>query len=288
MNLTLAQGEWLGLLGPNGAGKTTLVRAIAGRVALDAGSITLFGHDVQQRGRSRVHEQLGVVPQDIALYPRLTAIENLSVFGSLAGVRHDTINDRIDWALTFTGLRERAHQLVQTFSGGMKRRLNIAAGVMHQPQVILLDEPTVGVDPQSRERIWQMLNELRQQGASLLLTSHQLDEVERMCERIVIIDHGKVIAAGSVAQLVEQTVGRGRVVMFELDRPLDAADADAPLAVSHASPASATATVDNVAANLPGLLQQLAERGYEVRDLSVQSPSLQDVFIHLTGRELRE
>ncbi|NJL27997.1 MAG: ABC transporter ATP-binding protein [Thermoanaerobaculia bacterium] len=152
VDLQLERGEWLGLLGPNGAGKTTLVRAIAGRVRLDRGEIALFG------------QRLGVVPQEIALYPALTARENLVTFGSLHGLGRRELTLRIAWALAWTGLAERADEPVRGFSGGMKRRLNIAASVLHRPDVLLLDEPTVGVDPQSRERIWQMLAELRRGG----------------------------------------------------------------------------------------------------------------------------
>ena len=188
VTLELHKGEWLGLLGPNGAGKTTLVRAIAGRVRMDSGAVTL------PEGR---REMLGIVPQEISLYAKLTAAENLSCFGKLQGLRGPTLQERVDWALEFTGLADRAADLVGTFSGGMKRRLNIACSVLHHPSVVLLDEPTVGVDPQSRQRIWEMLERLRREGASLLLTTHQLDEAQQVCDRIVVIDRGRIIANGA-------------------------------------------------------------------------------------------
>src|SRR5262245_11592570 len=215
----LEQGQLLGLLGPNGAGKTTLIRAIAGRVRLDAGRIVLFDQTLDRRNGA-ARRRLGIVPQEVALYALLTARENLEVFGRLNGLDAVVLHERVGWALDWTGLRERAHEPVKGFSGGMKRRLNIACGVLHQPEVVLLDEPTVGVDPQSRERIWEMLDKLRQAGTSLLLTTHQLDEAQTRCDRIVIIDHGKTIAAGTFRELVEQTVGTRRQVTLTLDRPL--------------------------------------------------------------------
>jgi ABC-2 type transport system ATP-binding protein len=225
--LELRQGELLGLLGPNGAGKTTLVRAVAGRVRLDRGRVELAG------GRDR----LGVVPQEIAVYPLLTAAENLRAFGSLHGLLGKDLDERVRWALDWTGLGERPGEPVKQFSGGMRRRLNIACGVLHRPAVVLLDEPTVGVDPQSRERIYQMLDGLRSEGASLLLTTHYLEEVEARCDRVVIIDHGKSVAAGTPAELVERVLGPARP---------------------------------------------------DAGNLEVRSRGLQAVFLHLTGKDLRE
>ena len=162
-------------------------------------------------------------PQGLALYPTLTAAENLRMFGEMQRIAAPELRDRVAWALQWTGLADRAREPVKRFSGGMKRRLNIACGVLHRPSVVLLDEPTVGVDPQSRERIWEMLDGLRNDGASLLLTTHQLDEAQKVCDRIVIIDHGRDIAAGTLAELIAQTVGPARRVTLLLDRPPDAA-----------------------------------------------------------------
>jgi ABC-2 type transport system ATP-binding protein len=190
--LELRRGEHLALLGPNGAGKTTLVRCMAGRVKPSAGDITLLGQSIHDSAAaSRLAGAMGVVPQDLAVYPTLTAKENLQAFGTFNGVSKGELDDRIAWALTWTGLEKRADDLSQTFSGGMKRRLNIACGVLHDPEIVLLDEPTVGVDPQSRQRIWEMLERSASRGVSLLLTTHQLDEAQQVCDRIVIIDHGK-------------------------------------------------------------------------------------------------
>jgi ABC-2 type transport system ATP-binding protein len=285
-SLELHQGEMLGLLGPNGAGKTTLVRAIAGRVRLDGGTIELFGKAITAgTGGDNGRAGLGVVPQEVALYPLLTARENLEVWGRLHGVPAADLPPRIEHALTWTALADRATEPVKRFSGGMKRRLNIACGILHQPKVMLLDEPTVGVDPQSRERIYDMLAELREQGVSLLLTTHQLEEAEARCQRILIIDHGRVVAAGTLNELVEQTVGGERRVTLTLDQ---APAARLPGFEVGASSTMLHTHVRDVAAELPALLTVVREAGCKVLDVEVRSPSLQAVFIHLTGRELRE
>ena len=281
--LALREGELLALLGPNGAGKTTLIRAIAGRVQLDAGEVHLFGKPL--RGRKTAPE-LGIVPQELAIYPSLTARENLEAFGRLQGLTASEVASQVQWALTVTALEDRANEPIKGFSGGMKRRLNIACGVIHRPRIVLLDEPTVGVDPQSRERIYDMLGELQEHGVSLLLTTHHLEEAEARCSRTVIIDHGKVIASGSMAELVDQTVGRYRIVTLRVDAPV--ANAPAGVDISMEDPRTLRAKVGNVARELPSLLNAVAAQGREVEDVEVRGPSLQAVFIHLTGRELRE
>jgi ABC-2 type transport system ATP-binding protein len=281
--LTLREGELLALLGPNGAGKTTLIRAIAGRVQLDAGEIRLFGAPLV--GRSTA-PQLGVVPQELAIYPALTARENLTAFGRLQGVAPREIADRIAWALNATALSDRADDPIKNFSGGMKRRLNIACGIVHRPRVVLLDEPTVGVDPQSRERIYDMLGELTRDGVSLLLTTHHLEEAEARCSRTVIIDHGRVIAGGTLAELVERTVGRHRVVTLRLAAAV--ANVPAGAEIDGHDARLLRARVDDVARELPALLSAVSAAGGVVEDVDVRAPSLQSVFIHLTGRELRE
>jgi ABC-2 type transport system ATP-binding protein len=264
----LREGELLALLGPNGAGKTTLIRAIAGRVRLDAGDIRLFGEPLPDR---RTHSALGIVPQEIALYQLMSARENLEVFGALQGLAGARLKTQVVWALEHTGLTDRAADPVAKFSGGMRRRLNIACGIVHRPRIVLLDEPTVGVDPQSRDRIYDMLAALMNDGVSLLLTTHHLEEAEARCSRTVIIDHGRVIAAGTLPELVDRTVGKDRLVTLRL-----------------AGGEVVTARLRDVAADLPPLLDQVRQAGGMVDDVEVRSPSLQAVFIHLTGRELRE
>jgi ABC-2 type transport system ATP-binding protein len=283
-SLELRQGELLALLGPNGAGKTTLIRAITGRVRLDGGEIRLFDR-VLSGGTTP--PELGIVPQEIAIYPLLTARENLDAFGRLYGLTGRLLTQQVAWALEVTGLGERADEAVQRFSGGMKRRLNIACGVIHKPRVVLLDEPTVGVDPQSRDRIYDMLADLAAQGVSLLVTTHHLEEAEARCSRTVIIDHGRVIAAGSLSELVDQTVGRHRLVTLRLDGPADLGDRR-DYELDAADSRVLRARMRDVALELPPLLARVHHAGRTVEDVEVRGPSLQSVFIHLTGRELRE
>lgn len=288
VDLDLAKGEWLGLLGPNGAGKTTLVRSIAGSARLDSGEIEMLGSPVTGDPGAAARKRLGIVPQDLALYGPLTARENLHTFGSLHGVEGAELGERIAWALEWSGLTEHADKRIRAFSGGMKRRLNIACAVLHQPEVLLLDEPTVGVDPQSRQRIWDMLEEQRRAGASILLTTHQLDEAQQVCDRVVIIDHGKIIANGTLSQLIEGTVGHFHRLTLLLDQPLEAShpllapwrpEADGP---------TLSARVENPTADLPGVLRAVQEAEREVLDLRLEPPTLHSVFLHLTGRELRQ
>jgi ABC-2 type transport system ATP-binding protein len=264
----LREGELLALLGPNGAGKTTLIRAVAGRVRLDGGEIRIFDQPVAP---GTTQPSLGIVPQEIALYPLMTARENLEVFGALQGLSGRALQTAVAWALEQTGLADRAAEPVKGFSGGMRRRLNIACGIVHRPRVVLLDEPTVGVDPQSRDRIYDMLAALMAQGVSILLTTHHLEEAEARCSRTVIIDHGRVIAAGTLPELVSATVGRDRRVTLRLSNG-----------------EAVEARMQDVAEGLPPLLAEVRRAGGVIDDVEVRGPSLQAVFIHLTGRELRE
>jgi ABC-2 type transport system ATP-binding protein len=287
----LRQGELLALLGPNGAGKTTLIRAIAGRVRLDAGEVRVFDR-VARAGRTP--PELGIVPQEIALYQLMTARENLETFGRLHGLSGTELAAQVDRALTSIGLADRANEPVRQFSGGMRRRLNIACGVLHRPRILLLDEPTVGVDPQSRDRIYDLLAGLAADGVSLLVTTHHLEEAEARCSRTVIIDHGKVIAAGTLAELVDRTVGRYRLVTLRLDAvAAEGAAAEITrgartIEVDAADPRLLRARMYDVALELPPLLERVRQAGRSVDDVDVRGPSLQSVFIHLTGRELRE
>jgi linearmycin/streptolysin S transport system ATP-binding protein len=280
----LRRGELLGLLGPNGAGKTTMIKVIAGRLGLDAGSVDLFG---RRLARTDARPEVGVVPQELAVYPLLTARENLEVFGRLYGVPRASLAARVGWALEWSDLAERANDPVRHFSGGMRRRLNIACGLLHEPTVVLLDEPTVGVDPQSRERIYEMLSSLQQAGVSILLTTHHLEEAERRCERIVIIDHGRTVASGTVPELTGRTIGRSRTATVTLVERLRPA-ADLPGVSFDADRRILTARVEQVGPDLAALLERVAAAGGQVADVSLTGTTLQDVFIALTGRELRE
>ncbi|MFZ4083856.1 MAG: ABC transporter ATP-binding protein [Pirellula sp.] len=282
ISFSVKTGERLALLGPNGAGKTTLIRTMCGRIRPDSGRVLLFDRPIQEPS---VLQQLGVIPQDLAIYPDLTARENLECFGRLHGLRSTRLKDRVDWALDWIGLTDRAHDLTSKFSGGMKRRVNIACGVLHKPRVLLLDEPTVGVDPQSRQRIFDMLDELHLQGTSIVLTTHHLDEAEQRSDRIVIVDHGQVIAEGELSELIANTTGTQRLVTMDISGLMVAA----PVGIRWDQERSRyLASVDNVAEELPKILDRIQSVGGLVKDLEVHQPNLHDVFLYLTGKELRE
>ena len=285
VSLELLEGERLALLGPNGAGKTTLVRCISGRVQPDAGGLELFGRALPRQGG---REGLGFVPQELAIYPDLTTRDNLDVFARFHGLRGAAVRDAVDWALEWTGLADRSRELTKGFSGGMKRRVNLACGVLHRPRVLLLDEPTVGVDPQSRERIFVMLDELQEHGTSMLLTTHHLDEAEGQCDRIVILDHGNVIADGTLGALIESTIGVHRRVAFTVLEPGSVPEGLSADAGGDGDGRRLVAEVSDVALELPALLERIRDAGRTVTDVEVKAPSLHAVFLHLTGRELRE
>ena len=286
ISLTLSPGETFGLLGPNGAGKTTLVRSVAGRVRPDGGSLRILGlppsHDAARSAR-------GWVPQEIALYPLLSPRENLWTFGRYQGLAGDALARAISASLDWIGLADRSNDKTDSLSGGMRRRLNIAAGTIHSPRVLLLDEPTVGVDPQSRERIYAMIAELKSRGVSLLYTTHYMEEAERLCDRIAIIDHGKIIASGTKDELVRKTVGTRQALMVESAAPIPPAlRAKLEAAGATVEETKARFSVANPAEEIRLVLTLFHDAGVGVRDLTLKSPTLEQVFLQLTGRELRE
>ncbi|MEO8482167.1 MAG: ABC transporter ATP-binding protein [Acidobacteriota bacterium] len=287
VSFEVGPGELIGLLGPNGAGKTTLIRAIAGRITLDSGMIQVLGAALMPND---ARPTLGVVPQELAVYPLLTARENLEVFGRLYGVGPRDLDARVRWALDWSDLKDRASEPTKRFSGGMKRRLNIACGLMHQPSVLLLDEPTVGVDPQSRERIYEMLASLQREGMSIVLTTHHLEEAQDRCQRVLIIDRGRIVAAGTVPELVTRTLGRSRTLELTLASPIDQTAAiPEHVTVSDDRMALRSSISDtDVDRDVARVAVVAAAAGIAVRDIRLSGASLQDVFIALTGRELRE
>jgi ABC-2 type transport system ATP-binding protein len=278
-------GELLGLLGPNGAGKTTAIKAIAGRLHLDSGIIRVFGRELSFRDP---RPDIGLVPQELAVYPLLTARENLEVFGKLYGVEASALDQRVEWALDWSDLKDRSKEPVKRFSGGMRRRLNIACSLLHDPKLVLLDEPTVGVDPQSRERIYEMLAALRQAGVSIVLTTHHLEEAEQRCDRIVIIDRGRIAAAGTLSELLRSGLGGARSVDVRLQAPWPAGvTAPGGWRLSEDG-RQISLEVDNLGRDLGEVLRHIDAAGAEVADLVLRGATLHDAFIALTGRELRE
>ncbi len=284
VSLQLAPGECLGLLGPNGAGKTTLLRAIAGRVRPDAGSITVLGAPA---GSAAARRALGWIPQELALYPRLTCVENLEAFGRYFGLRGAALASAVERCLRWSALADRADDAVQHLSGGMKRRLNMAAGLVHAPRVVLMDEPTVGVDPQSRNRIFDMIEALGSEGTSVVYTTHHMAEAERLCDRIAIVDHGRVIALGTRDALVEAAFGARSEVVARFERMDEGAAAWTRLRGGRFDGAAARFEVEQPTA-MVALLEAAARAGHTLVDVSLRRPDLESVFLSLTGRELRE
>jgi ABC-2 type transport system ATP-binding protein len=284
VSLSLRAGECLGLLGPNGAGKSTLIRGIVGRVLPDAGRIRISGAEA---GSQAARQILGWVPQDLAIYPRLTCQENLVSFGKYQGLGGQDLAKQVAWCLDWASLTDRAREPAASLSGGMKRRLNMAAGIIHQPRVVLMDEPTVGVDPQSRNRIFEMIEALRAQGTSILYTTHYMEEAERLCNRIAIIDHGRIIAEGTHEDLVRNAFGTSSQVVARFAGPHDQIAAWVERRGGRIAEDTAQFTVQHPA-EIGSLLEDAARQGFEPEDISLRRPNLESVFLHLTGRELRD
>ncbi|MEO8218190.1 MAG: ABC transporter ATP-binding protein [Acidobacteriota bacterium] len=288
VSVTLRAGEILGLLGPNGAGKTTLVRAIVGRVRPDSGNISIDGSPLLP-GHSALRSTLGWVPQELAIYPLLSVEDNLRTFGRYQNLEGEELGRAVDRALGWSGLADRRGHRTETLSGGMKRRLNMAVGVIHGPKIALMDEPTVGVDPQSREKIYEMIRSMNEAGTALIYTTHYMEEAERLCDRIAVLDHGRIIAEGTCDELVLATVGPGRMVAIELDE-------DIPPVLQElwrsrgavVDQRSLRLKITSPRTDLQPLFRELDEQKLTVRDFALTGPTLESVFLFLTGRELRE
>ena len=287
VSLALRQGECLGLLGPNGAGKTTLIRCIVGRSRPDKGSISVLG---AEPGSRQARTAIGYIPQELALYPLLTSWENLKCFGSYQRMSGSDLTAAINWCLQWASLEDRQNEPVKNFSGGMKRRLNMAAGLIHRPKVVLMDEPTVGVDPQSRERIYEMIENLRREGTSLIYTTHYMEEAQRLCDRVAIIDHGQVISLGTPAELIASSFGRQQQIEVHfLHAPAENVRAWVERNRGKCSEnTTAVFSTDNAAEDLPRLLNGLQSVQAGVKDVALKSPTLESVFLKMTGRELRD
>src|SRR6266487_506800 len=286
----IGPGETYGLLGPNGAGKTTSISMIAGLLERDAGEVLVAGEPMTTRS-VRAKNAIGYVPQDLAIYPDLTGRENLMFFARLYSMPTPAAKRRTDEVLALTGLADRAGDQTKKYSGGMKRRLNIGIGLLHHPKLLILDEPTVGVDPQSRNAILESVEGLSGEGMAVLYTTHYMEEAERLCDRVGIIDHGKLIAEGTRKELVS-LVGEGDRVRLLATGNLAGAAADL---AGHPFVRQASATdegidlmVEDARSNLPVILTGAAAAGTAVRSVDVTEPDLESVFLHLTGRALRD
>jgi ABC-2 type transport system ATP-binding protein len=285
---SVGAGEIYGLLGPNGAGKTTLVRAISGRFRLDEGEVRVEGRDPCLDRDAR--RALGLVPQEIALYPDLSVGQNLSVLGRLAGIGRRELRAAVHEALRWTGLAERARDRVGLLSGGMQRRLNLAAGTLHAPRLLLLDEPTVGVDPSARERIHAMLHDLRARGVAVLLTTHDLDQAELLADRVGFLADGRLLAEGSPDELVRKCFGDAKELTVKLATTVDDSGREAleriGLAPSRADEGMWSGRLEGGVEALSQIDRQLKRAGLEAAELRLREPGLRGVFFHVAGREI--
>jgi ABC-2 type transport system ATP-binding protein len=305
ISFNVLRGEIFSLLGPNGAGKTTTINMLSCLIEPTGGTAEIAGHPIPGDTLA-VRRAIGVVPQEIALYDALTARQNLEFWGRLYDMSGQALNRRIDEALELVGLSDRAKDKVKTFSGGMKRRINIAAGLLHRPQLLFMDEPTVGIDPQSRRRILDMIKELRDGGTTILYTTHYMEEAEELSDRVGIIDQGKLIALGTQDELTK-VVDEQETLRLHLGE-----EAAMALAAANGSPAlsddgridlfgdlpgviGAAAVDHQIVVNvadageaLPGVVGRANEAGLHVRSIDIQEPNLEAVFLHLTGRGLRD
>ena len=297
ISIKIAKGELLGLLGPNGAGKSTLTKMISGMLNPTSGTIKVGNYNIQKEAM-KVKEILGVVPQDIVLYDYLNAKENLSFYGRLYGLSGTKLKNRINELLKFTQLDEKAvKRHVSTYSGGMKRRVNIAAALLHEPQVILLDEPTAGLDPQNKHSLWEIIQKLKKQGKTIVLTTHMMEEAEELCTRVAIVDHGKIIALGSPSQLVKKikmentiTVVPDKMSPKLIEDIKKISGVKNVYTASDGTEKSETLKVitDNPDDILPEVVSIIVKNETKVLSVQLSRVTLEDVFIALTGRSLRE
>jgi ABC-2 type transport system ATP-binding protein len=288
VSLEIRKGETFGLLGPNGAGKTTTLSMLATLLEASGGDAEVFGASLR-RDVAAVKRAVGLAPQQISLYPALSGEENLLFFGRLNRVRGDALRERAGRLLDLVGLTPRRQDLVRTYSGGMQRRLNLACSLIHEPRLLMLDEPTVGVDPQSRDNIFEAVEELAAAGTTVLYTTHYMEEAERLCDRIAIMDQGRLIAVGTLAELLE-IVGLGEVIEIRTSHALDARrlDALAEVVKVDVAPELTRIFVTSAARALAPLAGLLAEESCEVEGLEIYPVTLGSVFRSLTGRELRD
>lgn len=290
MNLKLREGEIFGFLGANGAGKSTTIHLISSLLRASKGEIRLLGKNIAKNSRF-AKMNIGIVPQDIAIYEDLTAYENVHFFGGLYGLRGKELQERSLEALNFVGLTDKAKQYPKNFSGGMKRRLNIACAIAHQPKLIIMDEPTVGIDPQSRSYILDSVRKLNQMGCTIIYTSHYMEEVEEICTRIAIVDHGKIIAEGTKEQLTSTITDTKDIwIGYKSALPLDIEFLKQIHGVIEVEADDQMIQIRSKSEvnNLNQLIYQLMAHEVEIRSVEEQAPNLETVFLTLTGRKLRD
>ncbi len=290
VSFTAKPGKIFGLLGPNGAGKSTTIGCISGLLTPTDGHIRVNGHDVVRDGRS-AKQGLGVVPQELSLYEEVSATENLLFWGAAYGMRGSELKSRVHDVLRYTSLLDRAEEPVKNYSGGMKRRINFGCAIMHRPKVLLLDEPTVGVDPQSRVRLFEMVKEQVEHGTAVLYTTHYMQEAELLCDELAIVDHGKLIADGTLEELRGMVGEKDILRLSGTFDPEKTRTALAPLQgarVVVAESDSVQLAVADASRRLPEIFEAITTTGGEVRETTLSQPSLETLFLKLTGKEMRK
>ena len=290
ISLSIQEGEIYGLLGPNGAGKTTAINALIGLTKIDEGEIKVFGKSLYDH-ELEIKKDIGIVPQDIAIFNDLTAYENVAFFAKLYGLKDGLLKERVEEALNFTGLWDKRKEYPKKFSGGMKRRLNIACAIAHHPKLIIMDEPTVGIDPQSRNHILHSVKELNKMGSTIIYTSHYMEEVEELCTNIMIMDHGRIIANGTNEELKSLISLEDKVVIElssinytivdnikKISGVKDCViDGNQLWVISHKN-----------SKNLSKIIDSISESDSEILSMNIENPTLEGVFLTLTGRTLRD
>lgn len=290
IDLEIRQGEILGILGPNGAGKSTAISVISSLIRPDGGDVFFKGKSIL-KNPAAIRRVMGIVPQEVALYPDLSAAENLKFFGKLYGLRGEKLKTRMQEVLDLLELNGRAKDAVKNYSGGMKRRVNIGAALLHHPEVLIMDEPTVGIDPQSRSHILDTVKALNQKGMTIIYTSHYMEEVEQLCDRIYVMDHGKVIASGTKEDL-KNLMGGDDIVSLQTDKASEGflKELRGNLKVKNADQKgnSITLMVQKDCDILSDIFEAASRNGVKLKSLDIKTPTLEDVFLYLTGRGLRD
>jgi ABC-2 type transport system ATP-binding protein len=290
VSLTAQGGTVFGLLGPNGAGKSTVIGCMSGLLKPTSGRVSILGHDVVSDGIA-ARRQLGVVPQDLALYEDLSATDNLAYWGAAYGMRGDALKRRVLDVLERIGLGDRAKEPVKRYSGGMKRRLNFGCGIVHQPRVLLLDEPTVGIDPQSRVRLLELVREEVKGGTCVLYTTHYMEEAQDLCDRLAIIDRGKLLAMGTLEEL-RRLIGERDIVrltgQFNAPAVRAAIESVGGTEVVSADDKTVLLAMEGATKRLPAIFAAVAAAGGEIQETSLSQASLETLFIKMTGRAMRE
>lgn len=289
VSFDIKRGEIFGLLGPNGAGKSTIISILCCLLKATSGRVVIDGFDIG-RNANNIKKIIGVVPQEISLYHTLTARENLRFYGRIYGLSGKTLKNRIEALLEMVGLTDRADDLLEGYSGGMKRRINIAVALLHNPRILFLDEPSTGVDPQSRKRIYDTIQDLNRQGTTVLLTTHQMEDAEKLCHRIAIVDKGKLIALDTLERLLE-LVGESDIIQV-MAKEIPPASVESIRQIDEVQKVSMDGGIMTIQLvrgreSLAGIVDRLISGGTKVESISIKEPDLETLFLHLTGTKLR-